>query len=122
MRRRRFISLAGAAVCGGAAVATGRRLIIDDDDDSEEVDDPRAGLQRIIRTIETDRPLAALTFDDGPHPALTPQILDLLQRRGIRATFMAVGHAALQHTDLLANVVAAGHELGHHSWRHINLA
>lgn len=94
----------------------------DDDGDDGEVEDPRAGFQRIIWTVDTDQPVAALTFDDGPHPRLTPRILDILDRRGIKATFMLLGYAAEQHPQLVAEVLAAGHEIGHHTWSHRNLA
>lgn len=90
--------------------------------DGEEIEDPRAGLQRIIWSVETDERRAALSFDDGPHPALTPRILEILDRYGITATFMVMGHAAQQNPALISEIVAAGHEVGCHSWRHLNLA
>lgn len=91
-------------------------------EDDEEVEDPGAGLQRIVWSVQTDGPRAALTFDDGPHPDLTPRILDILHDHGIAATFMAMGHAAEQHPELIQLVDGAGHEVGHHTWQHKNLA
>jgi peptidoglycan-N-acetylglucosamine deacetylase len=125
MHRRQVLGLAGAAVAGAS---TTRWLLgndetePEDDEDDEEIEDPRSGLRRLIWTVSTDQPLAALSFDDGPHPYLTPQVLDILDRYGIKATFMAMGYAAERHPRLLSEVVDAGHEVGHHTWRHKNLA
>ncbi|MGO9316455.1 MAG: polysaccharide deacetylase family protein [Terracidiphilus sp.] len=64
----------------------------------------------------------ALTFDDGPNPLWTPRLLDLLARRGVRATFFLVGSYAQSHPDLVRQIAAAGHSIGNHSWSHRNLA
>lgn len=60
----------------------------------------------------------ALTFDDGPDPAVTPRVLDALAQYGARATFFTIGRALEAHPDLARRLVAEGHELGNHSWRH----
>jgi peptidoglycan/xylan/chitin deacetylase (PgdA/CDA1 family) len=93
-----------------------------DEPEPDEIEDPRAGTQQIIWSLDIDQRFAALTFDDGPHPDLTPRILEALDRAGVKATFMVMGHAAQQHPGLIRDIVAAGHELGHHGWRHLNLA
>jgi peptidoglycan/xylan/chitin deacetylase (PgdA/CDA1 family) len=64
----------------------------------------------------------ALTFDDGPDPRFTPQILDLLRRYGVRATFFVVGERALAHPSLVRRIVAEGHEIGSHSHTHPDFA
>lgn len=64
----------------------------------------------------------ALTFDDGPNPIWTPRLLDLLSRRGVRATFFLVGSYAQSHPSLVQQIAAAGHSIGNHSWSHRNLA
>jgi peptidoglycan/xylan/chitin deacetylase (PgdA/CDA1 family) len=64
----------------------------------------------------------ALTFDDGPNPVWTPRLLDLLSRRGVRATFFLVGSYAQSHPSLVRQIVTAGHLIGNHSWTHLNLA
>lgn len=61
----------------------------------------------------------ALTFDDGPDPATTPLLLDLLARAGeVQATFFVVGERAARHPELIRRVLAAGHALGNHSATH----
>lgn len=64
----------------------------------------------------------ALTFDDGPNPAWTPQLLDILASHDVRATFFLVGRYAEAQPDLVRRIVAAGHLIGNHSWSHPNLA
>lgn len=60
----------------------------------------------------------ALTFDDGPHPEVTPRVLDLLAAHGQRATFFVVGMHARAHGGLLRRIRAEGHALGLHSDTH----
>jgi peptidoglycan/xylan/chitin deacetylase (PgdA/CDA1 family) len=60
----------------------------------------------------------ALTFDDGPDPAATPQVLDLLADRGVRATFFMLGSMVARSPGLAAEVAAAGHEVAVHGWQH----
>lgn len=60
----------------------------------------------------------ALTFDDGPHPEITPRVLDLLDRAGARATFFVVGERAQRHGALVRDIVARGHAAENHSHRH----
>jgi peptidoglycan/xylan/chitin deacetylase (PgdA/CDA1 family) len=62
-----------------------------------------------------------MTFDDGPHPNLTPRLLDLLRDRGIRATFYVIGRNAARYPALLQRMVAEGHEIGNHTWSHPSL-
>jgi len=64
----------------------------------------------------------ALTFDDGPHPFHTPQLLDLLDSFQIKATFFVVGIKAAENPFILKNIVKRGHVLGNHSWSHPNLS
>jgi len=64
----------------------------------------------------------ALTFDDGPNPAWTPQLLDVLASHGVRATFFMLGKYAQAEPALVRRVAAAGHLIGNHSWSHSNLA
>jgi len=64
----------------------------------------------------------ALTFDDGPNPAWTPQLLDLLAEHDVRATFFLVGRFAEAEPALVRRIAAGAHLIGNHSWSHPNLA
>jgi len=65
-----------------------------------------------------DTPRVALTFDDGPDPVYTRQVVEILERYGARATFFCVGHHVVALPDEVRRIAAAGHELGNHSWSH----
>ena len=60
----------------------------------------------------------ALTFDDGPDPALTPRVLDLLEAHGVRATFFCIAEKAARHPELAHEIVRRGHAVENHSNRH----
>lgn len=64
------------------------------------------------------QPCVALTFDDGPDPITTPQIVDTLNLYGARATFFVVGSRVQQSSALLLQMHVGGHEIGNHSWTH----
>ncbi len=66
-------------------------------------------------------PLVALTFDDGPHPEYTPQVLDVLARYDAPAAFFCIGLHALAHPGVVRRIAAEGHTLGNHSWSHAYL-
>jgi len=59
-----------------------------------------------------------LTFDDGPNPAWTPQLLDLLASHEVKATFFLVGKFAQAEPELVRRIQSAGHLIGNHSWSH----
>ncbi len=60
----------------------------------------------------------AITIDDGPDPVVTPQVLDILERYGAKATFFCVGQLAREHAELCAEIVRRGHVLENHSQSH----
>jgi peptidoglycan/xylan/chitin deacetylase (PgdA/CDA1 family) len=64
----------------------------------------------------------ALTFDDGPNDAATPELLDVLARHGVRATFFSIGNFVRQRREITRAVVAAGHLLGNHTMSHPKLS
>jgi peptidoglycan/xylan/chitin deacetylase (PgdA/CDA1 family) len=68
--------------------------------------------------VATADAVAALTYDDGPHPDHTPGLLDLLADRGLRATFFVLADAAEAHPELVRRLVAEGHELALHGPDH----
>ncbi|WP_446217784.1 polysaccharide deacetylase family protein [Micromonospora sp. IBHARD004] len=76
-----------------------------------------AGLHR-----STGDQAVALTFDDGPDPRWTPQLLDQLKADHVTATFCLIGSRAKRYPELVARIAREGHQLCNHSWRHdINL-
>ena len=64
--------------------------------------------------------LVALTFDDGPDPAVTPVVLEMLERAGARATFFCIGRRAEQHPDLVRAIRERGHGVENHTYSHPN--
>ncbi|MEC3881145.1 polysaccharide deacetylase family protein [Parapedobacter sp. 10938] len=60
----------------------------------------------------------ALTFDDGPHPVYTPQVLELLRQHHAKATFFCTGKNVGQHPDVVKQIHDAGHTVGNHSYSH----
>jgi peptidoglycan-N-acetylglucosamine deacetylase len=60
----------------------------------------------------------ALTFDDGPDPTFTPQMLDLLARMEVKATFFVIGRHVERHPDLAQRIVREGHAIGGHTYEH----
>ncbi|MED3993747.1 polysaccharide deacetylase family protein [Peribacillus frigoritolerans] len=63
----------------------------------------------------------ALTFDDGPEDIYTPQILDILRQKGVKATFFVVGKQAREYPELLKQIYREGHAIGNHTWDHSHL-
>lgn len=61
-----------------------------------------------------------LTFDDGPIPEVTPWVLDVLDRYGIKATFFMVGDNVRKHPDVYEEVVRRGHRIGNHTMHHVS--
>ena len=125
MRRRAFLGGGVAAVAGlagGPALLDRRGERQVRELSASAVPGRRLGQRRLIWSVSTAEPLAALTFDDGPDPELTPRILEVLAEHGVRATFNVMGWNAMRHPDLVRAVVAAGHELGNHTWNHQDLA
>lgn len=76
----------------------------------------------VVTRLSPRNRVLALTFDDGPHPVHTPQLLDLLRAQDARATFFLVGQTAEQHPQIVRRIVEEGHELGNHSFRHVKFA
>src|SRR3954447_19035596 len=70
----------------------------------------------VLFAVRTTAPRVALTFDDGPHPELTPALVEVLERHGAGATFFLLGSRALQEPGLVAELVRRGHEVGNHLW------
>lgn len=76
------------------------------------------GFGPLIRRFRTDRRETWLTIDDGPDPATTPRVLDLLDTHRASATFFLIGEKAAAHPALVAEILRRGHTLGNHTHTH----
>ncbi len=77
-------------------------------------------MDKVLRGNPNRREIA-LTIDDGPHPAYTPKLLQILNLAGVPATFFVVGERAEQYPELVRAEVAGGHEVGNHTYDHVSL-
>lgn len=68
------------------------------------------------------RKVVALTFDDGPHEEITPQILDILKKEKVPATFFLMGKKAEEYLKLVKRMVKEGHQVGNHTYSHVDLS
>ncbi|OGO77884.1 MAG: polysaccharide deacetylase [Chromatiales bacterium RIFOXYA1_FULL_46_5] len=72
----------------------------------------------LIHKVDTEQKLVALTFDDGPTPHYTAGVLQLLELYQVKATFFVTGAQTQRYMTQAKQIVAAGHQLGNHSWSH----
>ncbi len=92
------------------------------DEAGEEPDDSDASENLVVvQPVETGAKQVALTFDDGPDPKVTPQILATLAKYDAKATFFMLGSRVESYPEIANDVLTAGHELGNHTWTHANL-
>lgn len=75
----------------------------------------------IVPRVETPEKLIALTFDDGPTPEFTGEILRILKEEDVKATFFLIGGELEKHADEGKKIVAEGHEIGNHSYSHVRM-
>ena len=85
---------------------------------TEDSEPPKKFDEIVYHSRHNDRMEIALSFDDGPHPRLTPVILDILEEYGVKATFFMVGENVDYYPDAARAVVEAGHEIGNHTFSH----
>jgi peptidoglycan/xylan/chitin deacetylase (PgdA/CDA1 family) len=119
------VALAAWILCAGGADAadcprqgtlgTSRVLRVD------PATTPRVGLKSFPQTLPLDDHEVVLTFDDGPSPPTTAQVLAALARECVRATFFLIGKPASERPDLVRRIAAEGHTIGHHTWTHRRL-
>jgi peptidoglycan-N-acetylglucosamine deacetylase len=82
----------------------------------------RGGIELPVEHIRDGRKGIALTIDDGPSPEYTPQVLRLLERYRVTATFSMIGLEVAAYPGLVREVAAAGHTIANHTWSHADLA
>lgn len=73
---------------------------------------------RALCRRRTGKAVVALTFDDGPDPVTTPEVLDVLRRHGVKAAFFVTGEKLRRNPETARRTVAEGHILGNHTYRH----
>ncbi|HEY3639000.1 MAG TPA: polysaccharide deacetylase family protein [Rhizomicrobium sp.] len=98
---------------------------LDIDSDTGDIDDEnytKIPTPYVIRQIGAKPMKLALTFDDGPDPEWTPQILDILKAKHVKATFFVIGENAEAYPQIVQRMVAEGHDVGNHTFTHPNLA
>lgn len=72
----------------------------------------------LMRPEESDQRVVAITLDDGPSRRYTGEILELLDREEVRATFFLIGKEVSENAESARAIVSSGHEIGNHSWSH----
>lgn len=72
-------------------------------------------------SVKTDKKIVALTFDDGPSTPYTEQILDVLKKHNVKATFFLLGSNVVKHPEIVRRIYQEGHDIGNHSWSHQRL-
>jgi len=72
----------------------------------------------LVNHVDTKEKVVALTYDDGPNPPYTNQLIGILERNQIKATFFVVGNIIEKHRATVRLVLSKGHELGNHSYSH----
>ncbi|MFJ7638466.1 polysaccharide deacetylase family protein [Peribacillus sp. NPDC097225] len=89
--------------------------------ESQAATDSRAVYEKtgnVIWEVNTQEKIVAITFDDGPHPDYTPQILDLLAKYNAKATFFVAGNKVKSYPDVLKREIKEGHEIANHTYTH----
>jgi len=79
-----------------------------------------ANMQNFQRSTDKIK-IAALTFDDGPYPGYTDELLEILRKENVKATFFFTGKMCELHRDLVLKTYKEGHEIGNHTYSHVNL-
>jgi peptidoglycan-N-acetylglucosamine deacetylase len=72
----------------------------------------------VVYGVSTREKIVALTFDDGPHPIYTPELLDVLDKYKVKATFFMIGREMDKYPDIVRDVVKRGHVVGNHTYTH----
>ncbi len=78
----------------------------------------RSVYKRITWGFSISEPVVYLTFDDGPHPSITPWILDELKKHAFKATFFCVGENVQRYPEIFKRILDEGHAVGNHTMRH----
>lgn len=88
---------------------------------AKEEEQPSGEKQKDDKVVNSSTKVVALTFDDGPNPDSTRLILDTLKKYNAKATFFMLGSRVSFYPEIVKEMKEAGHELGNHTWNHIDL-
>lgn len=80
----------------------------------------RKSFPQLLWEVKTTDKEIFLTFDDGPHPEITPLVLDILDEHKAKATFFCVGENVEKYPEVYASILKRGHLAGNHSYNHLN--
>lgn len=75
---------------------------------------------KCVWSIPVQEKIIYLSFDDGPHPSITPFVLDELKKYNAKASFFCIGKNVLAHPDVYKKIIDEGHAVGNHSFNHLN--
>lgn len=119
VKNRLFVS---AALFLCAALASGFGMMVQRGEVSGIKENIASVINSAVSAEKTvENPRIAITFDDGPHPFYTEQLLDGLKKRGVVATFFVTGEHAKLHPDIIKRMQEEGHLIGNHTYSHIQL-
>jgi peptidoglycan-N-acetylglucosamine deacetylase len=76
----------------------------------------------MINEVPTSKKAVAITFDDGPNPTYTPQVLEIFSKAEGKATFFMIGEQMINNPEVVKQVAALGHEIGNHTFTHPRLS
>lgn len=77
-------------------------------------------LNKIEHLMEGKEKICYLTFDDGPNPAITPKVLDILKEENVKATFFVIGKLVDSHPEIVKRAYEEGHYIANHGYSHNN--
>lgn len=86
-------------------------------ENASETDNP----EQEEKAESAEKPMLALTFDDGPNPTSTPVLLDGLKKRGVKVTFFVIGSNAKKYPDIIKREAEEGHIVGNHTYNHVEI-
>ena len=81
-------------------------------------DAPSQWRSSVVYRAPTSQKVVALTYDDGPHPRFTPEVLDILDKYSVKATFFMIGREMVKHPEVVRQVLRRGHVIANHTYTH----
>lgn len=115
----KVVSSSSAASASEQPAAPGAKSVAEEKAAAAQIIPVKPGLR--VSRVQVPGMYVALTFDDGPSSAYTPQVLDILKRHGAKGTFFVLGSNVRRCSSIVSRAAAEGHEIGVHTWSHINM-